>query len=161
MPSSVEKESIPPLRFAPLVPEVWDKLCLLQRTGWVERGVKNPETVGEHILALRTLAFSLRNELRVDMEKLLALLEVHDFPEAIVGDEVIISEMPEVEKVMRTSKFEREQTAMKTICEPLWVRLSLFPRSTYALDNEAPHVSDTCHEYEAHEAAYDDGAEGD
>ena len=111
------------LKFANLAPEVWKRLGEIPRTGWVNRGVENPETVQEHTVSLRNLATDI-SELLVDFSEedkneLIDMLEVHDWPEAIVGDEVILTSDPEEKKRLKEDKFRRENDAMIRIAENL------------------------------------------
>jgi putative hydrolase of HD superfamily len=69
----------------------FDLLNLLPRTGFLMRGVKNPETVGEHVFLTSLLACLLIPELRkdgldLDGEKLLAMAILHESGEIILGD---------------------------------------------------------------------------
>lgn len=114
---TVEKSS--ELRFAHLAPDVWDALGKLERTGWVKRGVKNPESVQEHTIALRDIASSMVGLTDTEKQELLNMLEVHDWPEAINGDEVILSYDEEKLKLLKEAKFEKEKMAMNSICEKL------------------------------------------
>ena len=100
-------------------PHIWQALGEIERTGWVMREVRNPESVQEHTLALIRLAYEIPGLEKNRQDKLCAILEVHDWPEAIVGDEVIL-EYDEVEKRRRKQKkHQREEEAMKQICAPL------------------------------------------
>jgi len=56
------------------------------RTGWVLKGVKDPESVAEHIFRLAILSMLLAKELKVDQLKLIKMALVHDLGEAIIGD---------------------------------------------------------------------------
>lgn len=108
------------LSFAELAPDVWDKLSKLQRTGWVQRGVENPETVAEHTLALKRLGKTLGEFSETEREELLDMLEVHDWPEAVHGDEVILNDGDDEKyKSLKMTKFEKEQNALKSICEKM------------------------------------------
>lgn len=113
------QESAPALKFAELAPDVWNALAELKRTGWVNRGVEGPESVQEHTIALRNIAASLEGLSQEEKEGLLDMLEVHDWPEAVHGDEVMISEDEEELKLLKARKFEKEQTALATICAGL------------------------------------------
>lgn len=111
------------LRYAHLAPEVWDELGKIERTGWVMRGVKNPETVQEHTLGVRKLALSMFKELPeftdADRQDLLNILEIHDWAEAIHGDEAIVTEDMEERKTKKAKKFENELAAMTKICDAI------------------------------------------
>lgn len=115
---STESES--DLSFTQLAPVVWAKLAELPRTGWVQSGVKNPETVAEHTLALIQLGKTLGEFSQTERTILLNMLEIHDWPEAIHGDEVILNnEDGETYQALKNTKFEMEQRAMKSICAEL------------------------------------------
>lgn len=60
----------------------------LPRTGWVLRGVRDPETVAGHVLGTAHLALALapRVEPPLDLGRVLTLALVHDAPEAWTGD---------------------------------------------------------------------------
>ena len=118
-----KEEEIFELKFTHLAPEVWEALGNLLRTGWVDKGVQNPESVQEHIISLRELAFEISEHLEdfseEEKEKLLDMLEIHDWPEALEGDQVILSTDKEELKKLHADKFEIEHTAMIKICAPL------------------------------------------
>ena len=60
----------------------------LPRTGWIQRGVPNPESVAGHILGTAYVALHLaaRVQPSLDLGRVLALALVHDAPEALSGD---------------------------------------------------------------------------
>ena len=107
------------LAAAHLVPEVWNELSRLLRTGWVKRGIENPETVAEHTVSLKALARELGVFSGKAQDDLLLMLEVHDWPEALHGDEVIVTHDKVDREAREKIKFENEQRAMKAICEPI------------------------------------------
>jgi putative hydrolase of HD superfamily len=112
-------ENTPELKFASIALDVWSALDKIERTGWVMRGVKNPETVQSHTVSLRNIAASILELKDEEREGLLDMLEVHDWPEVINGDEVILSVDEEELKTLKASKFEKEQIALTSICEKL------------------------------------------
>lgn len=63
-------------------------LADLPRTGWVQRGVPNPETIAGHVLGTGYLILALgpRVSPPLDVDRALALALVHDAPEALLGD---------------------------------------------------------------------------
>ncbi len=95
-------------------------LYALPRTGWVKRGVENPESVGAHIDSLVTLVDVVSPHIPgLDTLKLQNMLKVHDWPEYEVGDIVTaLLSGDELVKV-RASKYEQELAAMKKICAGL------------------------------------------
>jgi putative hydrolase of HD superfamily len=101
-------------------PTVYTALQSLKRTGWVQRGVKNPESVKEHTESLILLARELSSSLSAEEnDGLEHMLEVHDWPEALHGDEVILELRPDERKLLKQAKFENEQKALQTICADL------------------------------------------
>ncbi len=107
------------LTVAHLAPHVWNALSQLKRIGWVQHGVEKPETVAEHIISLKQLAYELGVFTGKQQEDLLLMLEIHDWPEALHGDEVIVTHDKIDREAREKIKFENEQRAMKTICDSL------------------------------------------
>ncbi len=108
------------LKFEKIAPTVYDSLQKLKRTGWVNHGVKNPESVKEHIESLIILARELASYLTEEENgNLTDMLEVHDWPEAIHGDEVILELNPDDRKALKKIKFENEKKALEHICADL------------------------------------------
>jgi len=118
MEQQLSNEKIPDLSFAHLAPEVWESLGKIKRTGWVKRGVENPETVQEHTIALRELAWSFGLEEEVK-KGLIEMLEAHDWPEAIEGDQVIVTSDQEEKRRLKLEKFKKEKKALEEICAPM------------------------------------------
>ncbi len=60
----------------------------LPRTGWILRGISEPESVGDHVLstAFLVLALAPRVEPALDLGRALSLALLHDVPEAMTGD---------------------------------------------------------------------------
>lgn len=105
------------LKLEKVAPAVYESLQDLKRTGWVDRGVENPESVKEHTEALVTLAEELTPFLsEEEIDGLIDMLEVHDWPEAIHGDEVILELNPDDRKALKEAKFENEKKALAKIC---------------------------------------------
>lgn len=90
--------------------KVVDGLYKEKRTGWVKRGVKNPETVGEHTDALIVLAkkvCAIKKDL--NQTKLERMLQIHDWPEYKTGDIVTYTHDAEQRQRLLTDKRERMQ----------------------------------------------------
>lgn len=107
------------LKYANLFPEVWEKLGEIPRTGWVNRNVKNPETVRDHTISCRNLVISMIDVLTEfsmsDILDILNMLEVHDWGETIIGDQVIVTYNKEEKEKLKKLKFKREYDAMRII----------------------------------------------
>jgi putative hydrolases of HD superfamily len=131
----------PALRFSVGTEAIWSTLSALPRTGWIQWGIPNPESVADHILAIRSLALQWRENIDLsDLEfsDLLAIIEVHDWPEAIVGDLVIMGDERDVIK-LRSEKRNREKIAMVELCQgkPFGTEaLALYER--YEMNVDAP-----------------------
>ena len=108
------------LKLERIAPKVYALLQAIDRTGWKNRGVENPETVKEHTEALLALAEELQELLtEEEWDGLMEMLEVHDWPEAIHGDEVILEIDPVKRKALKEVKFKNEKRALETICADL------------------------------------------
>jgi putative hydrolase of HD superfamily len=89
-------------------------LYKIKRTGWVDRGVKNPETVGEHTDQLIILA----NQYFPEISGLNKMLKIHDWPEADknVGDRRTDVFCLKNHRITKKRKKILELEAMKDIC---------------------------------------------
>ncbi len=68
-----------------------DRLAALPRTGWLLRGVVDPESIAEHSFGVCVVATLLIDDLRargvtVDGERVLRMALLHDAAEAFTGD---------------------------------------------------------------------------
>jgi putative hydrolase of HD superfamily len=62
-------------------------LKLLPRTGWLQRGVANAESIAEHTFGVAALALLVGDlEPDIDRGRLLAIALLHDLSEALLGD---------------------------------------------------------------------------
>ena len=71
--------------------QLLDRLASLPRTGWLLRGVADPESVAEHTLGVAVIAAALVDDVRVrgmsvDGERVLRMALVHDAAEVFTGD---------------------------------------------------------------------------
>src|SRR4030042_495193 len=98
----------------------------VERTGWKERGVKNPETSADHsyMVALMVLifgrkasgdAFNHTSKRKLDMEKALKLAVVHDLPEAIVGDIITKENWEKGGTMWKKERDKIERSAMRKL----------------------------------------------
>lgn len=92
----------------------------MPRTGWVRRGVENPESVGLHTDEMKALGREVAAEIpELDVDRLVNILEVHDWPEFVTGD-IITSDLPEEERRrMKAHKYEVELAVMERLCARL------------------------------------------
>ncbi|NWF80405.1 MAG: HD domain-containing protein [Chloroflexi bacterium] len=62
-------------------------LKLLPRTGWLQRGLGDVESVAEHSFGVAALALIVGDQHpQLDRERLLAMALLHDMAEALIGD---------------------------------------------------------------------------
>lgn len=94
-----------------------ERLDHVLRTGWVDRGVKDPESVGEHSEELVLLARSFFPEIK-DLDK---MLKIHAWPESQkeLGDIRTDTFCPIERRWTKEEKYIAEFNAMKEICLPL------------------------------------------
>lgn len=108
------------LKYAHLAPDTWNELAEIPRTGWVMRQVGGPENVQQHTFDLLRLAQEIPGFETARADGLCEILEVHDWPEALIGDEVILVWDDEAKKrKLKAEKHQREEAAMRTICAAL------------------------------------------
>ncbi|MEM3733131.1 MAG: HD domain-containing protein, partial [Candidatus Bathyarchaeia archaeon] len=62
------------------------KLKDIKRSGWIKAGVKNPESVAEHVYGLIVLSMLISDLKNLNIEKMFRLAVIHDLEEAILGD---------------------------------------------------------------------------
>jgi len=99
--------------------EIANRLKEIRRSGWVERGVKDAETIAEHSFMMCLIALVLglkRKDIYVD--RLLKMILVHDLPEAVTGD-LISKEYWNGGHMPKKEIYELEQKEMKKIAEKL------------------------------------------
>ena len=106
-----------------------DRLAALPRTGWLLRGVTDPESIAEHSLGVAFVASMLVDDLRargtaVDGEKVLRMALVHDAAEAFTGDIPMPAKTPELkaalgraEEALLAGVLTADQLALWRECE--------------------------------------------
>jgi len=62
------------------------KLKRIKRTGWVEAGVPDPESVADHVYRTALASMVLADTLGLDTSKVVRMALLHDLPEAVTGD---------------------------------------------------------------------------
>lgn len=88
-------------------------LKMIPRTGWVQAGIKEPESVADHSFRMTLLAMVLSDQMGLDTEKVVRMALIHDLAESRTGD-LTPSQKP-------NDHSENESNAMEEI-------LSLLPR---------------------------------
>ncbi|KAH6565416.1 hypothetical protein BASA50_010916 [Batrachochytrium salamandrivorans] len=62
-----------------------ERLKITKRTGWVDRGVDNAESIGDHMHRMSIIALLVKDQ-TIDKNRLVKMAVVHDLAEAVVGD---------------------------------------------------------------------------
>jgi putative hydrolase of HD superfamily len=96
------------------------RLKKIERTGWITwkgLNIKNPESVAEHIFRSAVLGMIIGDLKKLDTEKIVRMILLHDLAECIIGDWSLTAK-----KKLGTEKWkQREKEAMEKI-------LSLLPQ---------------------------------
>lgn len=112
-------ERKPEFRYRSEAPFVYETLSKLPRAGWRDYyGIDGGETVLEHTEALMKLAHQLAPELGLgasSQDELIEMLEIHDWPEALHGDQILNDRTSEEGKVKREQMLQDEEAALKKI----------------------------------------------
>jgi 5'-deoxynucleotidase YfbR-like HD superfamily hydrolase len=96
------------------------KLKDVERTGWVEAKIKNPESVADHSWGVALLALILSKRVKLNLEKCLKMALIHDINEIYTKD---IALQPEDRGTIKEKKKKKiERNAMKKV-------LSFLPNS--------------------------------
>lgn len=102
-----------PARSAPLAAielvQFLDRLSSLPRTGWLLRGVVDPESIAEHSYGVCVLATLIVDDLRargvtVDGERVLRMALLHDAAEAFTGDVPMPAKTPELDRALEQAE---------------------------------------------------------
>lgn len=91
--------------------EAIHRLKEIKRTGWLERGVKDPETVASHSYGVALLTLLIAHQRGLDTLNAVATALLHDLAEALTGDLT-----PEMKNTKGREEAERtEQTMLKKL----------------------------------------------
>ncbi len=93
------------------------KLKEIKRSGWSKAGIKNPESVADHVYGLAVLSMLISDLKGLNAEKMFRLAVIHDLEEAILGD--LTSEEKKKENNLKTL----EEKAIKKVLSSLPLNL--------------------------------------
>jgi|SRR3989344_3762131 len=119
------------------------KLKEMKRTGWVIRGIKNSESIAEHIFRTSLMAWILGSERKgINIERVLKMALIHDLCEIYSGDitpydSILPKSKKEREKLLKTwprfsskekkrlseQKFKKEKKGLEKLIKDLPVKL--------------------------------------
>ncbi|KAJ2387803.1 hypothetical protein GGI05_003979 [Coemansia sp. RSA 2603] len=89
-----------------------EKLKRTKRTGWINNGIKGPESIADHMYRMGIMAM-LVDDSALDRNKCIKMAIVHDLAEALVGD------ITPYDGVSKEQKRALEQSGMQQIVETL------------------------------------------
>ncbi|KAJ4962072.1 hypothetical protein NE237_021982 [Protea cynaroides] len=89
------------------------RLKTTKRKGWVNHGIKGPESIADHMYRMALMALIAGDLPGVNRERCIKIAIVHDIAEAIVGDITPSDGVPKEEKS------RLEQAALNEMCEVL------------------------------------------
>ncbi|XP_008452396.2 uncharacterized protein LOC103493441 isoform X2 [Cucumis melo] len=89
------------------------RLKTTKRTGWVQRRVKDPESIADHMYRMGIMALISSDIPGVNRDKCIKMAIVHDIAEAIVGD------ITPYDGISKSEKLRREQEALDHMCKLL------------------------------------------
>jgi putative hydrolase of HD superfamily len=109
---------------AVLLVQFLDRLAALPRTGWLLRGVVDPESIAEHTYGVCVVATLLVDDLRargmtLDGERVLRMALLHDAAEAFTGD----IPMPAKTEKLDAALEEAEATLLARVLPPAHLAL--------------------------------------
>ena len=104
-----------------------NKLKEKVRTGWIEIGIEKDrlESVAEHIYGCLVLVIAINSEydLKLDMQKVLKMMTLHELEEIIMGDLTLRNGITPEEKKELGKKYVHE--VVKDLCEASEIEMLL------------------------------------
>uniref|UniRef100_A0A0C9QL17 5'-deoxynucleotidase n=1 Tax=Wollemia nobilis TaxID=56998 RepID=A0A0C9QL17_9CONI len=89
------------------------RLKSTKRTGWIKRGIKDPESIADHMYRMAAMALIGVNMPGIDRDRCVKIAIVHDIAEAIVGD------ITPTDGISKEEKSQRERNALDKMCQML------------------------------------------
>lgn len=105
--------------------EVVKDLYKVPRTGWVRRGVSEEkmESVGQHTDSMISLFNEVIDKIdpenKLDRRKILRMIQIHDWAESKVGDQIVHHDDRTVEQRLTKQKAKDDVQGMEEICAKL------------------------------------------
>lgn len=80
------------------------RLKYVKRAGWISKvKVQNPESVADHTFSMCAVSMVLSDILRLDTERVMKMVILHDLAESIIGD-YMPGEIPKKQKILKEKK---------------------------------------------------------
>lgn len=93
------------------------KLKRIARTGWVLRGVKNPETIADHTFRMTIMAWIIGDQNRLNLTKVLKIALIHDLCEVYAGDMTPYDGLLPTDKKLRMAALSKVPRLSKSLKE--------------------------------------------
>ncbi|SMN18980.1 similar to Saccharomyces cerevisiae YGL101W Putative protein of unknown function [Maudiozyma saulgeensis] len=93
--------------------DILHKLKLQRRTGWINNGIENPESISDHMYRMSIMSWILRSN-EIDSARCMKISLAHDMAESIVGDIT-----PFDVKIDKHEKHLRELSTIEYLCNEL------------------------------------------
>ncbi len=94
--------------------ELLSRLKEVKRTGWLERGIREPESVADHSFNVTALSIILAEIKGLDVAEVARMAILHDLPEAVIGDLTPSQKKERIEEIR-----EIEEEIVKSITESI------------------------------------------
>jgi putative hydrolase of HD superfamily len=104
------KKNLDPVSFFGLT----GKLKKIPRTGWIQHGLINVESIAEHSFRVSIMAYLLAKDLGCDSSKLIKMALVHDLAEVLTGD-IVFEHGFDINLKKKLEKRMSEKEAIKQI----------------------------------------------
>lgn len=92
---------------------VLQRLKLQKRTGWVNNGIENPESISDHMYRMSIMSWTLKSK-GIDTDRCMKIALAHDMAESLVGDIT-----PFDVKIDKIEKHNRELATIQYLCNEI------------------------------------------
>ncbi|MCS7126701.1 MAG: HD domain-containing protein [Aigarchaeota archaeon] len=101
----MEKQSVDIFKIIHRFHMVISKVKEIKRTGWIQRGIEDAESVADHSFAVLSLSMILAEIRGLNVVEVVRMAILHDLAEAVIGD---LTPSQKREKIREYERVERE-----------------------------------------------------
>ncbi|KAF3777499.1 HD domain-containing protein 2 [Nymphaea thermarum] len=97
------------------------RLKITKRTGWVRRGIENPESISDHMYRMGIMALITADIPGVNRDRCIKLAIVHDIAEGGISHafDAIVGDIAPSDGIPKAEKSRREREALEHMCKLL------------------------------------------